>query len=165
MKLAKNTDLVLTIVYLIAAVFLLLLTFLLLGGGEALFDMVGGMSDGDLDPNSPSAGYELLARMFGGFAGVMIGIFGFLFGIITGIAFLILTIVTIVACSRRKQYTATGNPIYIKKNLTAKMVINSIVLALLIAIVLLDFELGVFLSALVLAALEVFLIKVGKLVS
>lgn len=45
------------------------------------------------------------------------------------------------------------------------MVINSIVLALLIAIVLLDFELGAFLLALVLAALEVFLIKVGKLVS
>ena len=165
MKLAKNTDLVLTLVYLIAAVFLLVLTFLLLGGGEALLDMVEGMSFGDLDPDSPSAGYELLACIFGGAAGVMIGIFGFLFGILTGIICMILTIVTIVACSRRKQYTTTGNPIYIKKNLTAKMVINSIVLALLIAMVLLDFELGAFLFALVLAALEVFLIKVGKLVS
>lgn len=164
MKLAKNTDLVFTILYVVITGIMFLLTIILFGGGEAILEMVGGANIDDIDPNSPSAGYEMLAKMFGGGVGVIIGIFGFFFGILTAIIGVILLVMTIVAFSRRKQYTATGDPVYIKKNLTAKMVINSIVLALLIAIVLLDFELGAFLFALVLAVLEVFLIKVRKFV-
>ena len=158
MKLAKNTDLVFTILYVVITVIMFLFTIILFGGGEAILEMVGGANIDDVDPNSPSAGYEMLAKMFGGAVGVIIGILGFFFGILTAIVGVILLIMTIVAFSRRKKFVATGDPGYIKSNLTGKMIFNSIMLSILVLTLMSGFSVSALLLLLMLIGVELILI-------
>ncbi len=159
MKLAKNTDFVLTILFLLLALASLVLAVIFTVGVDFLFESGGAFAGEHVDSESVTAGYELLIHVFGGFAGIFVGIMGKIVGMCFGLIGCVFTIITILHFVRRKKYQETGESKYLRKNLISKMVWNSILLVVAVLALINEIGVAIFIFILVLGALEVFLIK------
>lgn len=131
MKFSKNVDMVVNIVWILFIVLLVWVIGICMYDGDKLMEGVGQILDNmPKDGNSPGAGYELLGVLFAGVFSSFAGIAFFLAAMFFGFIALILLIMVIIAFSRRKKYNNTNNPIFIRKNLTAKMVFSIIMVIL-----------------------------------
>ncbi len=159
MKLANNTDFVLTILFLLLALASLMLAVVFTAGGDFLVEGSEAFVGEHVDPEGVTAGYEMLIHVFGGFAGILAGFLGMVMGICFGFIGCALTITTILFFVRRKKYRDTGESKYLRKNLISKMIWNSILLVVAVLALINEIWVTGFIFTLVFGALEVFLVK------
>lgn len=135
MKFADKLDYVMNIIYIVICVVCVVLIALCCGGGEMLFGEANDAANSiPKDGNSPGAGYLAAGGMafaaFSGLAGALAYVLAFFIGIIT----VILVVAVVSALSRRKKYKLTGDISFISRNLTTKIIYNTVCLILYIAV-------------------------------
>ena len=143
MKFAEKTDLALNILYIIMCVIVVVIA--------AICFRCGVMSIG-------GAGDAVRERFSEERIGWISGIFFISMGIGSVIIGLILLDTIVNAFSRRKKYKLTGQSDFIKKNLLAKIKLNTICLIFVVIELFSELDVLLCIVALVLAALEVLII-------
>lgn len=165
MNTAKKVDFVMTILMCIVALMCIWGAFLCFGGGDMLFGATKDVMDHDVDPNSVTAGYEVLGMFALGMGGLLGGIMALLLGVWFGFFGVVLTIACILAFVRIKKYNAFGNAKLIKKNLTTKMILNTILLVFLVFLLVSEFAFGMLVVVVIAGAFEYMYIRLIKQVS
>lgn len=124
MKYAKNVDMVVNIVFIIFIALLAWAVGVCRFDGDKLIEGGGKIIEGiPKDGNAPGAGYELLGVLFAGGLSAFAGIALFFVAVFFGGIALVLLLMVIIAFCRRKKYKNTQDPIFIRRNLTAKMIL------------------------------------------
>lgn len=133
-----------TVICIIAVVIYIISAMLLLFGIDSLMEFVNDSMNNmaDIDSNSPSAGFEVIAYLAGGGLGFIGGLFAFLFAFICGIlaVYQIPAIFSgLIANSKYKKNNAEAKCIgYYKTDGYIKTIMNGIVVLLTIFLLLSD---------------------------
>lgn len=162
MNTAKNVDFIMTILMTIMALGCAWLAFLCFGGGDLLLGATKDVMDHEVDPNSVTAGYEVIGMLALGMGGLVGGLMAFFLGIWFGFFGIVLAITCITAFVRIKKYNTVGDLALIKKNLKTKMILNTIFLIFLICLIFSEFTFGMLFAVVIAGAFEYMYIRLIK---
>lgn len=136
----------------ILAVLCVILTSFSVFGVKMLVDFAGQEAANmtAVNPESITAGYEVIAHLFGSFGSIMFSAMMLGFAFICGIGAVVYVIPTIVGIVSCRQYHKNPDIMYFKKDAIVKMIFEAIPLALLIFAIVDSFHfslLGIFVFA------------------
>lgn len=163
MKFAKNVDLLVNIIFIILIVMFVCAIGVCINGGDSVLKESGEIFDSmPNDGNSPGAGYEALGVMFLGGFSVIAGIALFFVAIMFGFIAFILLLNVVISFSRRKKYETMGDPIFIRRNITSKIIFDVIFIIFSFSTLMDKFHVLSLIEVIVFVGLLVLLIKARK---
>lgn len=163
MKLAKNTDWILTIIYCVLGILLIGAVFYLFHIGDSVINGTMDMGSKQYDSNDVAAGYEAVLSGLGILGGIMGSLVLYVTGFFFGFLAVVLELTSLVAFLRQKKYKENGDEKHIRRNLITKAILNGIVTAFLVWLLFEEITLGGVFACLLIAGLEVFLLYLLKL--
>ncbi|MDD6328767.1 MAG: hypothetical protein PUA62_10020 [Lachnospiraceae bacterium] len=163
MKFAHKLDDILTVFYIVLFLVAILLVAICCSGGNLFFDEAGNSLD-SMPSDDSAAGIEALGHLVAaGFAG-MTGLAMFIASVMWGSIALILLVTIWRAWSRRKLFKSTGDIACLRKNISTKLIYNTLCLVLVIWVLIWDANVGFGIAGVLLCVMEVLVVRARMLI-